>query len=182
MSRLAQLLAERRVHPSRSVVLVPYAQLMQQARQAWANHVASSGAAASFTPRFETTMNWAKALSASRGGFEPTGDDIRFDAAFDVLTAAALLRRAGLASHQDVLAGRLVEAATALARQAAAVAPPERAGWGMRLAAEWAASRDAADGGLQSHGGRIEGSRPLGGQTHAPARALRRRDGSGLPG
>lgn len=155
MATLAGLLVARQVHPSRAVVLVPYAQLMQQARQAWATHVASTGSSASFMPRFETTMNWAQASAAADGGFEAAGDDLRFDAAFDILTASALLLRAGFAAQQDALAGRLVEAASALARQAAAVEPAARPAWGLRLAAEWSASLESPTLALESAIGRI---------------------------
>ena len=143
MAQLAQLMDERGVHPSRVVVLVPYAQLMQQARTAWLAYVESSGLTASFTPRFETTMNWATSLGASGTANNPTANDIQLDAAIDVLTAANLLERAGLAAHQSVLAGRLVEAAWSLARVAAAQAPDQRLAWGMRLAAELGVGMDA---------------------------------------
>jgi ATP-dependent helicase/nuclease subunit B len=124
-AQLAALLQARGVHPARAVVLLPYAQLMQQAKTAWAE--AAGGA--HFVPRFETTMNWATRL----GGFEPAAGDIRVDAACDVLSAAALLEQAGLAAQKDALAARLVEAAWSLARLAAAVPPQQRPAWGARL-------------------------------------------------
>ena len=131
MSQIRTELTRRGVHPSRAVVLVPYAQLMQEARSAWLRGHDSAQAPAHFVPRFETTMNWAGSL----GGFEPSADDMRLDAAWDVLTAASLLSRAGLAEHQNVLAGRLVEAAWSLSRLAAAVPPIRRAQWGADLGA-----------------------------------------------
>ncbi|MBC7608866.1 MAG: PD-(D/E)XK nuclease family protein [Polaromonas sp.] len=136
MVQLAKVLDERGVHASRAVVLVPYAQLMQQAKTAWLACVASRGSAASFMPRFETTMNWATSLGASGGVYVPSATDIQLDAAIDVLTAANLLQRAGLAAQQSALAGRLVEAAWSLARVAAAQAPDQRLAWGARLATE----------------------------------------------
>ena len=36
MAGLAEAMAARGVHPAEAVVLLPYAQLIQQARQAWA--------------------------------------------------------------------------------------------------------------------------------------------------
>lgn len=139
MAQVAAEMARRQVHPSRTVVLVPYAQLMQEARRAWLRVQAGaqepvSGAAqiqmpAQFLPRFETTMNWTRSL----GGFEAGGDDLRLDAALDVLTADSLLARAGLEAHQRVLGGRLMEAAWSLARVAAAVPPQDRATWGTKL-------------------------------------------------
>lgn len=136
MAQLAAVLRERAVHASRAVVLVPFAQLMQQAKLAWSAHAASAGAMAAFVPRFETTMNWATSLGAGEGGFAPSADDIRLDAAIDVLTAAALLERAGLAAQQGTLAGRLVESAWSLARVASAQSPEQRLAWGARLAAQ----------------------------------------------
>jgi len=130
MGQLAGVLSERNAHPSRTVVLLPYAQLMQQARDAWAGH--SRLQSSFFTPRFETTMNWASALP----GFVYTGQDIQMDAAVDTLTAASLLQRAGLAAQQNDLTGRLVEAAWSLARVAAAQPPASRLAWGARLALE----------------------------------------------
>ena len=134
IARVRQELALRGTHPAHTVVLVPYAQLMQEAKNAWA----ASGDGAHFVPRFETTMNWTRSL----GGFAPSGDDIRHDAALDVLTASSLLVRAGLAAHPAathpaanlaVLAPRLMQAAWSLAGVAAAMAPSDRAGWGRGL-------------------------------------------------
>ena len=155
MQALAGIIRTQGLHASRTVVLVPYAQLMQEAGVAWAAHVQGTDEVASYVPRFESSMNWAARLLASEGGFQPTGDDIRFDPAFDVLTASALLQRAGLAAQQDILAGRLVEAALALARQAAAIPPDLRSAWGLRLATEWAASLESPALALESAIGRI---------------------------
>ena len=142
MTQLADVMAAQGVHPSRVVVLVPYAQLMQQACSVWAAFTASAGMQAAFTPRFETTMNWA-ASSAATVGIEVTADDIRLDVAIDILTASSLLARAGLATQQHALAGRLVEAAWSLSRLAAAQAPSQRLAWGLQLA-------DALGAGLES--------------------------------
>ena len=54
---LAQVAAHAQAHGAhlaRTVVLVPYAQLMGVARAAWVD-----ANAAGFVPRFETTRNWA---------------------------------------------------------------------------------------------------------------------------
>ena len=133
MTQLAQAMAAQGVHPSRVVVLVPYAQLMQQARSAWAAFTASTGTLAAFTPRFETTMNWASSIAMTAGPVA-AADDMAMDVAVDILTAASLLGRAGLATQQHTLAGRLVEAAWSLSRLAAAQAPGQRLAWGMALA------------------------------------------------
>lgn len=139
MQQIRAEMARRQVHPSRVVVLLPYAQLMQEARSAWLRTCEAAPSPPHFLPRFETTMNWTHRL----GGFEPAADDVRLDAGRDVLTAASLLTRAGLGQHQSVLAGRLMEAAWSLARVAAAVAPGDRAQWGATLGATLVASLDA---------------------------------------
>jgi len=126
MGQLAACLKQKDAHAARTVVLVPYAQLMQQARAAWATHAQSLGAATAFVPRFETTMNWASATP----GFTVSPEDIRLDAAIDALTAASLLHRAGLGAQQHLLVGRLVEAAWGIARLAAAQPPSQRLAWG----------------------------------------------------
>jgi ATP-dependent helicase/nuclease subunit B len=125
MAQLSSLLLERSIHPARVVVLLPYAQLIQEARAAWA----AAAGGVHFVPHFETTMNWATRLVA----FEPAESDLRQDAAYDVLTAAAMLAGAGLGAHSDVLAPRLVEAASSLAKQAAAVPPAQRQAWGAHM-------------------------------------------------
>ena len=126
MAELADLLEAKNVHPSRAVVLVPYAQLIQEARTAWAAHTESLGKHSAFVPRFETTMNWAGSATA----YVAAPQDIQMDLALDVLTAASLLQRAGLAAQQNLLAGRLVEAAWSMARIAAAQPPAHRLAWG----------------------------------------------------
>ena len=139
MAELAALLHARQAHPARTVVLVPYAQLMQQAKLAWAAHALASGSASAFIPRFETTMNWASATP----GFVASPEDIQMDAAIDALTAASLLKRAGLAAQQHALAGRLVEAAGSIARLAAAQPPSRRLAWGAHKALELGVSMES---------------------------------------
>ena len=119
MVTLRALIAERCAHPARTVVLVPYAQLMPLARRLWAQEMPSG-----FAPRFETTMNWAAAA-----GFAPGVDDLSFDMGLDLLTAHSLLQRAGFAPQAQLLSGRLVEAAWQLAGVVAAVPPDGRAAW-----------------------------------------------------
>ncbi len=126
MAQLAGMLQAKNVHPSRAVVLLPYAQLMQEARTAWVAHAQSLGKHGAFVPRFETTMNWAGGAT----GFAASPQDIQMDVAVDVLTAASLLQRAGLAAQQNLLAGRLVESAWSIARVAAAQPPANRLAWG----------------------------------------------------
>lgn len=138
MAQLAELLHAKNVHPSRAVVLLPYAQLMQEARTAWAAHAQAQSQSSAFVPRFETTMNWASSV-----GFSGSPQDIQMDVAIDVLTAASLLQRAGLAAQQHVLAGRLVEAAWSLARCAAAQPPARRLAWGAAKAQDLAAGMAA---------------------------------------
>ena len=110
-------------HPARTVVLVPYAQLMPWAQRYWDLHCSDG-----FAPRFETTRNWAQQLAA----FVPQGADLAGDVARDTLTARALLDSAGLVAQCDVLATPLQEAATQLAPVVAAMAPVDRAVWGVQ--------------------------------------------------
>ncbi len=151
IAQLAAALQARGVHPAEAVVLLPYAQLIGQARQAWAAQAGDT----SFVPHFETTMNWAGSVSGMLGLFEPAGDDLRMDVAVDMLTAASLLARAGLASQQDALAGRLVEAAWSLGRVAAAVLPGQRQAWGERLASTLGAGLDSPVLALEAAVGQI---------------------------
>ena len=136
MRQIASALREHQIHPSHAVVLLPYAQLIGRAEHAWAEVAAEGLGQACFLPRFETTMNWASSASGTLGFFTPAGDDLRMEVAFDTLTAASLLQRAGQSGHQEALAGRLTEAAWSLARVAAAQHPDQRAGWGAGLAAQ----------------------------------------------
>lgn len=122
LGRLRVLMAERGAHPSRTVVLVPYAQLMPVARRAWAR-LAPDG----FSPRFETTMNWA-----ARSGFAPDVQDLSFDRGQDLLTARTWLEQAGLGRQAGLLAPRLVDAAWQLASVAAAVHPAARTEWAVQ--------------------------------------------------
>jgi ATP-dependent helicase/nuclease subunit B len=141
IARIARAVAERGLHAARTVVLVPYAQLMGVAHAMW-----SRCGHAGFAPRFETTRNWARSLE----GFLPTGYDIAFDMARDLVTAQALLSQAGFAAERFALAGRVVELAYQLAPLAAAASPEARGG-------EWAqrASR-VAEAGSESEWFRLE--------------------------
>jgi ATP-dependent helicase/nuclease subunit B len=123
-------IAQRGVHASRTVVLLPFAQLMPLARAAWLEVTAGQGAPALFLPRFETTLNWARSLGAPL----PGGDDLRMDAARDLLTAGTLMARSGLERRHPELARPLMQAAWSLARVAAAVPPAGRLAWGARMA------------------------------------------------
>ena len=151
MAALAEILRARSVHPAETVVLLPYAQLIQQARQAWAEAAGD----AFFVPRFETTMNWASSLGGSLGVFTPSGIDLRMDVGVDMLTAASLLERAGLGAQQGALAGRLVEAAWSLGRVAAAVLPEKRPAWSEDLAAPLSEGLDSPVLALEAAVGRI---------------------------
>ncbi|GAD24515.1 RecB family exonuclease-like protein, partial [Acidovorax sp. MR-S7] len=102
------------VHLAGAVVLVPYAQLMAEARRQWAR-LHPQG----FMPQFETTRNWARRLGAPL----PEGSEFAGDVACDAVTARALLERAGLAAHREALADPLLEMAAQLAAAAAAAGP-----------------------------------------------------------
>lgn len=151
MQRLAEAIAARGIHPSEVVVLLPYAQLIQHARQAWADNAGGTF----FVPRFETTMNWASGLGGTLGMFTPSGVDLRMDVSVDMLTATSLLGQAGLAAQQDALAGRLVEAAWSLARVAAAVPPAARQAWSESLAEALGVGLDSPVLALEAAVGRI---------------------------
>ncbi len=126
------------------VVLVPYAQLMATARQAWVDLARREAGATLLLPRIETTQNWAQSLWAARGGFQAGAQDLRMDAAFDLVTAGQWLAASPLGGDREALAPRLMEAAWTLARLAAAVPPAERSAWGEQLrpqlTAGWTAS------------------------------------------
>lgn len=134
MGQIRAEIDRRQVNPARVVLLLPYAQLMQEARKAWLRGLGGlqTEAQGYYSPRFETTMNWACSLHE----IEPSADDLQLDAARDRLTAASLLARAGLAAYQDVLAERLLQAAWSLAAAASAVAPVARLQWGTQLASK----------------------------------------------
>ena len=120
---IASAMQSRRAHPARTVVLLPYAQLMPQAARHWAR-LQPNG----FAPRFETTQNWCRSLVAH----SPAPMDYCGDAALDVLTARTLLEQAGLRERAELATPLLLDSARELAPVAAAVPPAERAAWGQR--------------------------------------------------
>ena len=132
ISHTAQSHGAHGVHLSRCVVLLPYAQLMPVARRYW-SQVYPSG----FVPQFQTTQNWAHQVR----GFALDANDISFEAARDVLTAASLVEQSGLVGsgasldtdQRDLLANQLVEAAHQLASAAAAIAPEQRLAWATQM-------------------------------------------------
>lgn len=111
----------RGAHPARTVVLLPYAQLMPQAARIWAR-LHPEG----FAPRFETTQNWCRSLGVAA----PASTDLGHEPAFDVLTARSLLEQSGLREQAEVAAPLLLESARELMPLAAAVPPDQRAAWG----------------------------------------------------
>ena len=123
MEKLQAEMAARGAHAARTVVLLPYAQLMPVARRFWAA-LAPDG----FAPRFETTMNWAR-----QRPWLPGDLDLSFDIGRDLLTARGWLEQGGLRAQADALAGQLVDAAWQAAEAARAVPPAQRAGWAAGL-------------------------------------------------
>ena len=119
LPRIQAQLQARQAHPARTLVLLPYAQLLPLANRLWARLYPDG-----FSPRFETTQNWV----AAAGGRALDAQDISLDPAVDTLTAQALLAGSG-AQGQDALAPLLVQAAYQLAPLAAAAGPAQRAGW-----------------------------------------------------
>ncbi len=138
LSQVREHMTRQGWHASRVVVLVPYAQMMDAGRKAWAQHTPTG-----FTPRFESTRNWATSLQP----FVPGSTDWSGDMARDSLIAASLLDRvAGRALDADLratLVGRLVEATRQLSLLAAARPPHERAAWADALRADVAPSSQA---------------------------------------
>jgi ATP-dependent helicase/nuclease subunit B len=128
LHRIQAQLRQRNAHPARTVVLLPYAQLLPLAARLWAQCFPDG-----FAPRFETTLNW----STSLGAVALCATDVAFDMAIDTLNAQALLRGAGFEAQQDALSGLLVQATHQLAPLAAACHPQDRAAWvqGARQAA-----------------------------------------------
>ena len=149
VERLHAWMLSQGAHPARTVVLLPYAQLMPEARNAWAQMGSGEGAGsgtgfgkgsgAKFVPRFETTMNWA---TRENPAFTAGELDIRFELASDVLTAGRWLDQAGLAGVCDDLAPALVQASWQLAALASAQPPLRRAGWGAQVRAGLLAGLD----------------------------------------
>ena len=151
LDRLAIWMQACSAHPGRTLVLLPYAQLLPLARRLWSDRYPQG-----FAPRFETTSNWL----ASLGVAELQATDISHDMALDSLTAQQLLVHSGMADRAS-LAGLLAQTAQQLAPWAAAAGPQGRAAWAasarsavgigmesqavaweaqvMRVAVEWAA-------------------------------------------
>jgi len=113
-------LRELAAHPARSVLLLPYAQLIPLVARLWAAQFPDG-----FTPRLETTRNW----TARAGLFTPAPTDLSFDHGRDLLTAASLLEAAGLGAQRRLLAGPLLEQTLQLAQIAASLPAALRADW-----------------------------------------------------
>ena len=126
---LSDWMSAQGINPARTVVLVPYAQLMNEARLAWA-HVQPAG----FVPQFLTTRQWASSAQA----FEPGTMDFSGDLARDAWVAEAWVQgHAGPAGMTSVMASRLIESTQQVAALAAAVPPEDRPGWGPGVQAQW---------------------------------------------
>lgn len=128
LARIDQAMAARGAHAARTVVLLPYAQLLPVAARFWVQ-VRPDG----FAPRFETTQSWSRSLASVKADAGAT--DLAYDMALDVLTARVLLEQAGLAVQADLLAPRLVETAQQLGQLAAATPPAQRLTWAARARA-----------------------------------------------
>lgn len=117
--RIARALELRGDHVARTVVLLPYAQLLPLAQRMWCRAFPDG-----FAPHFETSRNWATQLGGGVAG--PT--DITLNIALDTLTAQCLVAQAGSESSR-ALADLIVEAAHALAPVVAGIPPEDRAAW-----------------------------------------------------
>ena len=120
LARIEQHIVRCGAHKARTVVLLPYAQLLRQARYMWALRHPDG-----FAPRFETSMNWSHSLRP----FVPEAFDLHFDAGPDAVIAQNLLQKVAHASQQSALAGLLMESAYALAPLAASNPPGQRSVW-----------------------------------------------------
>ncbi|MEY2954304.1 MAG: hypothetical protein RLZZ401_2391 [Pseudomonadota bacterium] len=132
LDQIRQALQQRQAHPARTLVLLPFAQLLPEFSAAWAQRWPSG-----FAPRFATSQSWARQMGAT--GLE--GDDFRHDPGLDSLTARSLLDRANV-SEAALLVPRLVEACSQLAPLAAAQAPGQRLAWAASCRAELVATWD----------------------------------------
>ncbi len=134
LARIDAALREQAAHPARSVVLLPYAQLLPLAAQQWAAQFPDG-----FAPRFETTRSW----TARVGSFTPGPHDWSGVHGRDWLTAAGLLEAAGFAAQRSLLTAPLLEQAAQLAPLAASLPPALRSDW---MAHARAALPEAGDG------------------------------------
>lgn len=120
LARVRADMASAQAHPARTVVLLPYAQLMPLAARLWVKAFPVG-----FAPRFETTANWSRAL----GGAPSAPTDVQFDTGMDLLTARALLKGTRWAAQAQQLAPPLVDMAHELGSLAAAIHPQSRLAW-----------------------------------------------------
>jgi len=127
-----------------AVLLVPFAQHLAPARRAWMQ-------LGRWQPRIETTHSLAASLGPS---VLPQAGQVSYDAAIDSLSAEALVAQQSWAQalrRQDERAyalalARLVEAAHAFARAAAARAPAARAAFWQQARAALAAQGEGGGG------------------------------------
>lgn len=115
-ARLRQLAA----HPARSVVLLPYEQLIPLARRQWMQRFPGG-----FVPHFETTRTWGERLWS----FAPGDTDVAANRARNLAVAASMLAGAGQGARRRLLAGPLAEMVEQLAQLAASVPPALRPHW-----------------------------------------------------
>lgn len=116
------------VPPGRVLVLVPYAQLMNEGRRAWGlKHPGG------FPPRFESSRNLASSLQP----FFPAATDLSMDMARDSLVAASFVETVAKGrtdpAIRALMVARLIETALQLAPIATAVAPDQRLAWASSL-------------------------------------------------
>jgi ATP-dependent helicase/nuclease subunit B len=134
LARVQATLHALEAHPARSVVLLPYAQLLPLAQRLWARQNPDG-----FAPRFETTLNWVSSLGAPAW----ESHSLTMDPAVDLLTAQSLLGRSGGADQQDQ-AALLLQSAYQLAPLAAAAGPESREAWAHAARVHAALGMDSA--------------------------------------
>lgn len=130
MDEVHRLTVQHGIAPGRVLVLVPYAQLMDEGRRAW-GQMHPGG----FPPRFESSRN----LAASLQPFFPEPTDLSMDMARDSLVAESLVESVAKGrtdpAIRSLMVARLIEAATQLAPVAASIAPGQRLAWSASLQA-----------------------------------------------
>ncbi len=124
---LAQRLQQHGTPPWRAVLLLPFAQLIPQARAAWQSHWPGP------VPRMETATTWARRLAPWRA----LADDFAGHAARDVLVAQSMWRRLGFVQRRGPwatgMADVLRQNAGVLSPLAQAQAPDQRSAWAERV-------------------------------------------------
>ncbi|MDA0869921.1 MAG: PD-(D/E)XK nuclease family protein [Proteobacteria bacterium] len=145
---LAQRLQQHATAPWRAVLLVPFAALIPEAREAWRRHWPGP------TPRIETPLSWAQRLLP----WQPGEQDFSGDVGRDILVAQRMWQGLKLPIQRgpwgDAMTQNLREHASLLLPLAQAQPPSQRQAWAQEVAAQlqgtWSASTQRWEGALWS--------------------------------